>query len=118
MAKFGIEWVFSRRARRLRQFSSVWSVGTYVPGPILLAKFGDRVGLCPPSVESPAVFGHSLAGAIEWIIARHSDAFLRHSGHIPLLSNFSIRRPVAAVPILPPQRRLFSLVMELGRIWY
>ena len=62
--------------------------------------------------------GHSLAGAFEWIIARHSDAFLRHSGHIPLLSNFSIRRPVAAVPIVPPQRRLFSLVMELGRIWY
>ena len=115
MAKFGIEWVFTRRARRLRQFSSVWSVGTYVPEPILMAKFGDRVGLCPPSVASPAVFGHSLAGAIEWIIARHSEAFLRHSGHIPLLSSFSIRRPVAAVPILPPQRRLFSLVMELGR---
>ena len=76
-------------------------------GPSFWPSLVIRVGLCPPSVESPAVFGHSLAGAIEWIIARHSDAFLRHSGHIPLLSNFSICRPVAGRPYSTSTEKAF-----------
>ena len=82
-----------------------------------MAKFGDRE-VYARRVWRLRLLVQSLAGAIEGIITRRSEAFLRHSGHLPLLSRFSIRRPVAAVPILLPQRRLFFLVMELGRIWY
>ena len=52
-----IEWVFSRRERRLRQFWACVRLSYFSRGPILLAKFGDRVGLCPPSEASPAVLG-------------------------------------------------------------